>query len=188
MISLNELIIRDNGICWLCKNICIRESATRDHIIPYSNGGPNAAANLKLAHRECNEKRSNENLISRKEKILIILECQHNRCANCAQILDTQHMRIDDSARALRLVCRSKCVRPEKIVIPRQKTVQIPGPSIRNDLLVKQGNSCYECDGSINRRNSHKFKFNCDIGHSMENTYLVCTKCSFEKRNDVHQG
>jgi 5-methylcytosine-specific restriction endonuclease McrA len=61
-ITLEQLWQRDNGICWLCKDYVDLEldEPTRDHVIPYAQGGSDRPENLKLAHRECNEVRGNE--------------------------------------------------------------------------------------------------------------------------------
>jgi 5-methylcytosine-specific restriction endonuclease McrA len=57
---------RQKGLCWICgERMCISAAAasspnyaTFDHLDPKSNGGTNAQANLKLAHRKCNSLRS----------------------------------------------------------------------------------------------------------------------------------
>lgn len=47
-------------ICGLCGGpIAALEEATQDHIIPVSQGGPDALANVQLAHRSCNELKGN---------------------------------------------------------------------------------------------------------------------------------
>jgi 5-methylcytosine-specific restriction endonuclease McrA len=49
---------RDSGVCHLCgqkvNNII---DATRDHIVPLSQGGCTCGANIALAHRSCNNRR-----------------------------------------------------------------------------------------------------------------------------------
>ncbi|OUN00280.1 MAG: hypothetical protein BAA04_09205 [Firmicutes bacterium ZCTH02-B6] len=46
--------------CGLCGGpIAALEEATQDHIIPVSQGGPDALANVQLAHRSCNELKGN---------------------------------------------------------------------------------------------------------------------------------
>ena len=47
-------------VCGLCGGpIAALEEATQDHIIPISQGGPDALANVQLAHRACNELKGN---------------------------------------------------------------------------------------------------------------------------------
>lgn len=47
-------------VCGLCGGPIDRvESATQDHIIPISQGGPDTLANVQLAHRACNELKGN---------------------------------------------------------------------------------------------------------------------------------
>lgn len=47
-------------VCGLCGGPIERiESATQDHIIPISQGGPDTLANVQLAHRACNELKGN---------------------------------------------------------------------------------------------------------------------------------
>ncbi|HEY8418184.1 MAG TPA: HNH endonuclease signature motif containing protein [Limnochordales bacterium] len=47
-------------VCGLCGGpIAALEEATQDHIIPVSQGGPDALANVQLAHRSCNELKGN---------------------------------------------------------------------------------------------------------------------------------
>ncbi|MBO8140605.1 MAG: HNH endonuclease [Firmicutes bacterium] len=46
--------------CGLCGGpISAVEEATQDHVIPVSQGGPDALANVQLAHRSCNELKGN---------------------------------------------------------------------------------------------------------------------------------
>lgn len=56
-----EIYERDGSVCQLCDgpvDLTLpwtdRWSATLDHIIPYSLGGPDDPSNLRLAHRSCN--------------------------------------------------------------------------------------------------------------------------------------
>jgi 5-methylcytosine-specific restriction endonuclease McrA len=48
---------RDERVCHLCDRTVEREEASRDHVIPRSLGGRTNAANIKLAHRKCNNTR-----------------------------------------------------------------------------------------------------------------------------------
>lgn len=56
--------LRDGDRCWLCgrpmkfDNPRRLTGATLDHVLPRSRGGSNDLANLKLAHRVCNERRA----------------------------------------------------------------------------------------------------------------------------------
>ena len=61
MISIEDLYIRDKGICGIChKRIKKIDTANRDHIVPASLGGCNKQSNLRIAHIECNKRRGNE--------------------------------------------------------------------------------------------------------------------------------
>lgn len=57
--NIHKLMARDGGICHLCDRPVSLSVATRDHIIPASKGGTNAADNIALAHRNCNRARAN---------------------------------------------------------------------------------------------------------------------------------
>lgn len=66
-ISLQALMLRDNGICWLCGKPCNidldsndNDYPSIDHVIPISKGGKDAWNNVKLAHRICNSLKSNK--------------------------------------------------------------------------------------------------------------------------------
>lgn len=59
MISLDKLYVRDSSICHLCKRFVKRCDASRDHVIPRSRGGCNAASNIALAHKKCNNLKGN---------------------------------------------------------------------------------------------------------------------------------
>ena len=48
---------RDEGICQLCETPVDAESFTLDHAIPIAHGGPHRAWNVRIAHRECNNRR-----------------------------------------------------------------------------------------------------------------------------------
>lgn len=57
-IPLSELYIRDNGICYYCKNVVETiEEATRDHVTPKHMGGRNGHnfENIVLMHGDCNK-------------------------------------------------------------------------------------------------------------------------------------
>src|SRR5688500_19988486 len=58
-VPLEEVYLRDHGICHLCKKFVEYKDASRDHLRPRSKGGPTTWKNIKLAHKKCNSKRSN---------------------------------------------------------------------------------------------------------------------------------
>ena len=70
-IRLDRIYVRDKGVCGICglpvpmdkspENIW---AATRDHIIPLSQGGAHTYANCQLAHRVCNSMKSDSLLPS----------------------------------------------------------------------------------------------------------------------------
>lgn len=112
---LSRLMKRDKGVCWLCRKLVDRDHATRDHVIPYSHGGPNHEANLKLAHRKCNEKRENKVLISKAEKLTILLKVQSHMCFRCVKPLHSDDAMISKdcprgSLREIKIaICKSGC-------------------------------------------------------------------------------
>lgn len=67
-ITLEELYKRDSGICYICGkkcdwndrtgNICGNKYPSVDHVIPLSKGGLHEWSNVKLAHRICNSRKS----------------------------------------------------------------------------------------------------------------------------------
>jgi len=60
--QLERIYVRDQGICQLCQLPCLREDASRDHIIELRFCTPEQARddnNMRLAHKLCNNKRSN---------------------------------------------------------------------------------------------------------------------------------
>lgn len=48
------------GVCWLCEKPVTFVAMTLDHVMPKSRGGPFVAANLRPAHRLCNQRRGND--------------------------------------------------------------------------------------------------------------------------------
>ncbi|QIQ63079.1 HNH endonuclease [Streptomyces phage Moab] len=122
---LSRLMKRDNGICWLCRKLVHRDYATRDHVIPYSHGGPNHEANLKLAHRKCNEKRENQTLISKSEELKILLRVQSHICFRCLSPLHSEDAMVSrgcprGSLREIKTaICKSEC--EKKFSIPFQQ-------------------------------------------------------------------
>lgn len=123
--TIEKVFNKDRGICWLCRKLVDKEEATRDHVIPYSLGGPNNEPNLRLAHRKCNEKRANQIRISKKESLKILIECQDGQCFRCTKSIHFDDVMISrDRARGSErfmqvAICKSRC---EKIAyIPRQR-------------------------------------------------------------------
>lgn len=57
--TLERLLLRFDSICHLCDNYVEPRLATRDHIIPLSEGGTNRWENIALAHTSCNNNRAN---------------------------------------------------------------------------------------------------------------------------------
>ena len=78
-ITLEALYRRDSGVCYLCGGLCDWNDKDRnivgsmypsiDHIIPVSRGGFHSWDNVRLAHFECNVKKSND-LIPDVEKLI----------------------------------------------------------------------------------------------------------------------
>lgn len=68
LLSFKEILWRvQAGRCWLCGGgMTINggqrcpDFATEDHVLPRSMGGSGSLHNKRLAHRECNNKRSSE--------------------------------------------------------------------------------------------------------------------------------
>jgi len=52
--SLEELYLRDRGLCGICGGFVPWSEATRDHIIPVVGCGSDTKQNLQLAHSLCN--------------------------------------------------------------------------------------------------------------------------------------
>lgn len=61
--TLDELFLRDVGICGICRKAVERIDASVDHVVPLSKGGLHTRKNVQLAHRRCNssKKASNPN-------------------------------------------------------------------------------------------------------------------------------
>ena len=57
--DLQEIPIRDKGICQLCHHKVIKSEQSFDHIIPLSCGGPHTKINLQLTHLFCNKSKHN---------------------------------------------------------------------------------------------------------------------------------
>jgi 5-methylcytosine-specific restriction endonuclease McrA len=57
---IRDLLLELHGpFCWLCNEEIASDELTLDHIVPHSRGGRNAIANVRLAHRSCNQVRGN---------------------------------------------------------------------------------------------------------------------------------
>jgi 5-methylcytosine-specific restriction endonuclease McrA len=61
-IHLRVLAERDDWICHLCGGTVTTKSWSMDHLVPISKGGDHTYANVKLAHKICNTRRSNRTL------------------------------------------------------------------------------------------------------------------------------
>lgn len=46
-----------NAICYICNKYMTFKDASVDHVIPLSKGGSSEEENLKLAHKDCNDKK-----------------------------------------------------------------------------------------------------------------------------------
>lgn len=64
-IDHRQVYARDSGRCWVCGapvDLEVKErevmSATIDHVIPLSEGGPHTIDNVRLAHMICNSTRN----------------------------------------------------------------------------------------------------------------------------------
>jgi 5-methylcytosine-specific restriction endonuclease McrA len=62
--AIKQLRIRDGDNCWLCGTPVPYDAAQNtfhypsiDHVIPFAEGGCDCMANLRLAHKGCNERR-----------------------------------------------------------------------------------------------------------------------------------
>lgn len=56
-IAIETLAQRDGWNCAICRKAMTLRTATFDHIIPLSHGGPFLEWNLQLAHKSCNSRR-----------------------------------------------------------------------------------------------------------------------------------
>jgi 5-methylcytosine-specific restriction endonuclease McrA len=53
----HEIFERDGWRCWICGDPVPEAEASVDHVVPIAQGGADAPANLRLAHRGCNSRR-----------------------------------------------------------------------------------------------------------------------------------
>jgi hypothetical protein len=104
MITIDELYLRDSGICGICGKHVMRKQANRDHIIPVSLGGKNASSNLQLTHIECNNKKGNG--YTRTEWLLLLSEKHDKQCVLCPEKLNERS--IVTTFRGL--ICHKACV------------------------------------------------------------------------------
>jgi 5-methylcytosine-specific restriction endonuclease McrA len=59
-VDIEQLYLRDEGTCQLCKQPCSKAEWSIDHIIPLSRGGEHSYENTQLAHRSCNSRKGNK--------------------------------------------------------------------------------------------------------------------------------
>lgn len=63
MVTRRKLMKREHGVCHICGEKITRYSqSSRDHVIPLAEGGPKGAANIKLAHKTCNQLKGRRSL------------------------------------------------------------------------------------------------------------------------------
>ncbi len=79
LFPLHEVYKRDNGICYLCGEMCDwndweevdgvivygNNYPSRDHVVPKSKGGLNDWSNIRLAHRICNSLKADSPLVKK---------------------------------------------------------------------------------------------------------------------------
>ena len=58
-VKLDDLLVRDSGICGVCGLPLTEETIHIDHIVPVSKGGMHSLDNTQPVHRRCNLKKSN---------------------------------------------------------------------------------------------------------------------------------
>jgi 5-methylcytosine-specific restriction endonuclease McrA len=56
-LTLDELYLRDRGVCYICKLPVPRHKATKEHVKALSKGGTDKPSNTRLACRKCNSKK-----------------------------------------------------------------------------------------------------------------------------------
>ncbi len=52
-----DIYERDGGRCHICKQAVPKDRFTLDHLIPWSQGGPDSPENVAVAHQSCNARR-----------------------------------------------------------------------------------------------------------------------------------
>lgn len=63
MVDREAIIRRDKSTCYLCNVVLEAKDVTLDHVIPLAKGGHHTAANLKVACRPCNLRKSDKVLV-----------------------------------------------------------------------------------------------------------------------------
>ena len=58
-VPIRKLMLRDKCICMHCGGWVVIEEASREHLVEFSKGGGSGWSNIALAHRDCNNFRSN---------------------------------------------------------------------------------------------------------------------------------
>jgi 5-methylcytosine-specific restriction endonuclease McrA len=56
-VPLDDVLLRDLGICGICDNPILESTVELDHIIPLAAGGRHERTNIQLAHRSCNRRK-----------------------------------------------------------------------------------------------------------------------------------
>ena len=59
----SKLLLRQGLTCALCQAIMSEHEVSIDHILPISKGGGSTICNMQLAHKKCNNKKSETNAI-----------------------------------------------------------------------------------------------------------------------------
>jgi len=59
---VENLILRDGNVCYLCNLTMPRDDMTIDHVMPLAKGGADEYRNYKLVHDICNVKKGNMTL------------------------------------------------------------------------------------------------------------------------------
>ena len=84
MTSMIRTIIRRDGyLCFFCQRLVDVESASAEHLVPVTHGGPNHISNLVLAHQLCNQRAGH---LSAAEKIRIHVAAVLNRQKESASV------------------------------------------------------------------------------------------------------
>lgn len=69
-------LLSENGRCKWCGQIVSPEESSIDHIVPKSKGGTNRRDNLALAHKRCNQLKSDlmpQEFVAAQEKGSIVI-------------------------------------------------------------------------------------------------------------------
>lgn len=57
-VYLDEILVRDSGICGICGKAIMEVTVELDHVIPVAAGGRHGPDNVQLAHRTCNRQKA----------------------------------------------------------------------------------------------------------------------------------